>query len=423
MRLSAVLFLAGATLIDPHTHTVEIAGLLVKDGKVVSHVALGSEATVPKEAIQIDLKGKFVMPGLVDLHVHSWGNDSILENGKDDDPGHAAVLARMLYCGVVAALDLGSDPDEIFPLRDKQRANPESVPGAFLFAAGPVLGAWVLKSPDEARHIIHRLAKRKPDVVKLMYDHVGRDAKKGMNRAIFSAAAGEAKKLGLKTVVHIGSWDDAANAVEGGASAITHLFDSEEIPEKLARRMKELGVVEIPTMAVQGDLYRVTKNPAMLEDPLLKNVTPSWFLSEFAKPQKQWKSRARRFFEWQKADIPTDYISIKRLYGAGVELLAGSDAANFATFQGYSAHREIQILNEAGLSAWDALAAGTTRAAAFLGHHYGVAPGDEAELVILGANPVEAVGRTEKVEGVLHLGRYWGPSEREKLKGLMRLEQ
>lgn len=418
MRNWAVLVLAGATLIDPKARTVEVADLMIEDGHVVAKAA---HVNAPSGATRVDLRGKFVMPGLLDLHVHSWGNDSVLEGGRDDDPGHAAVLARSLYAGVVAVLDLGSDPEEIFPLRDRQRANPDSVPGATLFAAGPVNGAWAMPTPAVAKSRIGKLLESKPDVVKLMFDHVNHDPHTGMNSQIFNAAAGVAKKVGVKTVVHIGTWNDAAQAVEGGASAITHLFDSEEIPEKLAKRMHDLHVVEIPTMAVQGDLYRVTEHPAMLEDPLLQAITPPWFLAEFKEPRSKWKARSKHWLQWQKADIAIDFASIKRLMKAGVPLLAGSDAANYATFQGYSAHREIEVLHEAGLPVWDALQAGTTRAAEFVGQHYGIEPGDQAELVVLSASPLLSLHNTTKVEGVVHLGRYWGAAEREKLKPLMGL--
>jgi imidazolonepropionase-like amidohydrolase len=423
MRNWAVLILAGATLIDPKAKTTQIADLLIKDGHVVSVVpAAGASGKTEEGAVRVDLRGKFVMPGLVDLHVHSWGNTSVIEGGRDDEPGRAAVLARMLYAGVVAALDLGTNPDEIFPLRDKQRADPESVPGAALFAAGPVLGTWIIPTPELARERVSQLAKRKPDVVKLMFDHVNSDPGMGMNSRIFNAAAAEARKAGLKTVVHIGTWEDAAQAVEGGASAITHLFDAEEIPVKLARRMKELGVVEIPTMAVQGDLYRVSRNLKMLEDPLLVAVAPPWFLAQFRQPVKNWKARARNWLDWQEADIPVDFVSIKRLLKAGVPLLTGSDAANYATFQGYSEHREIELLHEAGLSVWDALAAGTTRSAGFLGKSFGVEPGDEAELIVLSASPLADIRNTRKVEALVHLGRYWGAAEREKLRPLMTID-
>jgi imidazolonepropionase-like amidohydrolase len=161
----------------------------------------------------------------------------------------------------------------------------------------------------------------------------------------------------------------------------------------------------------------------MLDDPLLKAVTPGWFLAQFRQPIKDWKERAKHWLEWQKADIPVDFQSIKRLSKAGVPLLAGSDAANYATFQGYSAHREVQILKDAGLTTWDALAAGTTRAAEFLGQHYGVEAGDEAELVVLSASPLEDFHNSTKIEAVVHLGRYWGRPELERLRPLMGIEQ
>jgi len=90
---------------------------------------------------------------------------------------------------------------------------------------------------------------------------------------------------------------------------------------------------------------------------------------------------------------------------AGVTILAGSDAANWGTIHGYSLHRELLNLVEAGLSPWQALAASTTDAGAFLGRSFGVQPGDEANLVVLSASPIEDIRNTQQISMVIQHGR------------------
>ena len=82
-------------------------------------------------------------------------------------------------------------------------------------------------------------------------------------------------------------------------------------------------------------------------------------------------------------------------------MLTGTDGGNFGVFQGYSVHRELELLAEAGVSPWAALRAATTDAARFLDRRWGVEPGDEATLLVLEASPVEAIANTKRVHTVI----------------------
>ena len=92
--------------------------------------------------------------------------------------------------------------------------------------------------------------------------------------------------------------------------------------------------------------------------------------------------------------------------------MTGTDAGNLGTFQGYSVHTELALLVEAGLSPWQALAASATVPGEFWGKSFGVQPGDEANLVVLSASPIEDIRNTEKIEMVIHHGKV---VDREKL--------
>ena len=99
------------------------------------------------------------------------------------------------------------------------------------------------------------------------------------------------------------------------------------------------------------------------------------------------------------------YRSTRILADAGVLMLTGTDSGNWGTIQGYSVHRELIKLVEAGLSTWQALAASTVNAGEFLGRNYGVGPGDEANLVVLRASPIEDIANTQEIELVIHHGK------------------
>jgi imidazolonepropionase-like amidohydrolase len=88
-----------------------------------------------------------------------------------------------------------------------------------------------------------------------------------------------------------------------------------------------------------------------------------------------------------------------------VTLLTGTDAGNLGVIQGFSVHREIEKLVDAGLDAWQALAAATTNASALLGRRYGLTAGCEANLVILDASPIDDVRNTQAIRLVIHHGK------------------
>ena len=97
--------------------------------------------------------------------------------------------------------------------------------------------------------------------------------------------------------------------------------------------------------------------------------------------------------------------AVRQLAEARVPILSGTDAGNWGRFFGYSVHRELALLVEAGLTPWQALEASTTLAGRFLGRPYGLDVGDEGSVVVLEASPIEEITHTEKIHLVVHHGK------------------
>ncbi len=396
--------LANANVVDPAARTIRLVDLVIRDGRIVADVD-GQSADET-----LDLKGRWVMPGLADLHVHSWGN-AAPDDKRDEDLGTEAVSRLVLQAGVTTLLDLGGPESEILPLRDKLRAMSPGV-HADLFAAGPVFvqgrrarkgGPRIVRNARDARVQVSQLAAKRPDVIKIIYDHSGGSS--SMSRAVMRAIVEQAHKLGLKTVVHIGTWKDAREATLAGADVITHLYDDEPIPADLPALMKKQGTASMPTMAVQCDFANAVSGPRFWSPRLLTVVTTPALRAAYA-DRAAFDDHARFWLEWQTDYcIKNDFPSLRALAKAGVTLLAGSDSGNIGTFQGYSIHRELQLMVEAGVSPWQALASATTEAGRFLGQHYGVQPGDVANLLVLKASPIPNIQNTLEIERVILRGR------------------
>jgi imidazolonepropionase-like amidohydrolase len=406
--VAAGLLLTNAHLVDPATKTIAVAHVHIEGAKVVE---ISTEPPPGFDGEIVDLQGKYLLPGLVDAHVHSgWNRGPI--GAPDEELGIEETARRMLIAGVTAYLDLGSHANRIFPVRDEQRLGNLAL-AADIYAAGPVFvsigrpgagnGPIIVQTRAEARRELDRLAAKHPDVIKLVFDWARE--RRTMDEEVMRALVGHAQELHLKTVVHIGTWENARLAVDAGATAITHLDDTAEFPEALTEAMAAKHVFSIPTMAVQQDFLDILEDHRLLDNPLLRLVAGEDLLNgyraldpnEFANcPTCRWQREGRKHYG----------ISLSRLAHAGAPIVAGSDSGNLGTFQGFSLHRELILLHQWGLSAWDALAAGTSRAYELLGLNIGFSPGADATFLVLSASPLDDIANTQRIERILFHGQW-----------------
>ena len=403
--------LVGATVLNPADETRRSGVLVIRDGAVV-----GLESAVPGgfAGEVVDVSGAYVIPALADMHTHSFGNAS--PAGPPQMLGTQGAANAALYTGVAFVLDLFSPEAAILPFRDQQRAGGGM--GAEVLAAGPCLTApsghcseygvptRIVDSPESARREVTELAAKNPDVVKVVYDHqaYGGRSMPTVDLPTLEAVVSTAAEHGLKTVVHVGTWQDVVEASRAGAAAVTHTPGPAPMPDDVPAILLEHGTFHIPTLAVQGDYARFVADPALLDDPLLVATVPEG-LREAYRAEGGVPAQFEGWVDWQRTLLDPNLGAVGALASAGVPMLTGTDAGNPAVFQGYSVHREMALLVEAGLDPWAALRAATTDAARFLGRSWGVEPGDEATLVVLDGDPLTDIEATRRIRAVFQRGQ------------------
>lgn len=398
------LALINGIFLDPVSQTQRRGSVVIRNGVIIAQLKRRPD-TFPGKVI--NLEGKWVIPGLIDMHTHSFGNQ--IPGPERDSPGTEEVSRRVLKAGVTGLVDLFGYEEALLEVRDRQRSG--AFIGAEIFTSLSCLTApeghcaeygiptRTMTTPREAASVVTDLAKRGPDVVKIVYQPT--DDQPSIDKATFASAVATASRLGLKTIIHIKTWQDVRDAVSVGATAITHVPRG-DIPADIPGRLADSGTVIIPTLTVGTDFADFLFDPEVLDAPLARRLAPKTLFSAYRDPELTGRYQDRRdTFEKRNA---TTVASIRKLKEAGVTVLAGTDSGNWGTIQGYSVHREMIILTEAGFSPFEALAAATTWAGEFLGIKSGVTPGSRASLVILSASPLDDIRNTQEIELVIHQG-------------------
>lgn len=400
------LALTHATVIDPGSGGVLADGtVVVTDGRIVEVRPSRSERDLPPGARVVDAKGRYVIPGLWDAHVHlSWTSPS--------------ALPILVANGVTTVRDLGSRLAEIDDWRARAAAG--VLVGPRVFRAGPILNGqsfnefqMVPGGPEETRGAVRALKAAGVDFVKI-HRRLPRDS--------FLALAAEARQLGLPLVGHIPTTVSPEEAIDVGMGSIEHAetffegtfragLGSTPLPAALARfrsagapalvaRLAERKTAVTPTLVAYRSLVEFC-DPARPADPRTRYVAAS--------QRREWEGKPRPSSEEcdQVRTTSEELLAFTaQMHAAGVELLAGTDAAG-PRLPGFPLHDELALLVAAGLSPLEALASATSRPAKMLGRtDLGVVrPGALADLVVLEADPLADIANTRKIHGVVLGGR------------------
>ena len=437
---AAPIAFTGATLVDPGTAAVTPDACLVIDGERI--VALGPRAPtpVPPGATVIESKGRWILPGYVDSHVHFFQSGGLYTRPDALDLNRARPYARetemvrarlpdafqrYLRSGITAVLDIGG-PMWNFEMRRLARANPLAPRVA---AAGPLISSVertkldlgdppIVKvaTPDAARELVRRLAAEKADYIKVWFVVDGEGAVERF-RPVLRATAEEARAQGIRLAVHATELEAARAAAEEGAGLLVHSVTDRDVDDRFIALLKERGTILTPTLVVFeryaqtfAQKLRFAREELAWGDPhVIGTLLDLGHLpSEWIPEQLRNAVRMPNFLD-TRAGRPQGQAqrNLKKLQDAGIPIAAGTDAGNVGTIHGPAIFREFALMREAGLTPMQILASATgvaARAWAAKPEFGSLAPGMLADLVVLKSNPVEDIARASDIESVVRGG-------------------
>ena len=397
--------------------------VVVRDGTIVD-LGPSHGVAVPKDALRVEGRGRYLMPGLAEMHGHLPGPNVPEALAQD-------LLFLFVANGVTTVRGMLGYPNSV-ALRDRAARGEFVAPR--LFVASPGFSGQSVTTVDDG---VRRVREYKAAGFDLLKMH------EGLSREVFDAVADTAQAEGIpfgghvadrvgllhafarrmKSIDHLDGYleamglddspfRDAESATR--AQKLVELADERRIPD-LARRAREAGAWNVPTLALWQTFFGGRRADAYVGLPEMKYV-PKTMLEQWAKTRDGQLATFPSAEEGRRVLAVRDKV-LKALADAGAGVVLGSDAPQLFSVPGYSiVLREMPAMVKAGLTPYQVLRSGTRDVAAYFGtlERTGtVAVGRQADLLLLEANPLEDVTHVTRRAGVMLRGRWLPASEIE----------
>jgi len=416
----------GATLIDATGSPRPNAVILVKGDRITA-VGNRDEVPIPSEAQVFDASGKWIVPGLIDAHIHFFQSGGLYTRPDVIDLRNVrpyaeeiawirqripATLARYLASGVTSVMDVGG-PFWTFDVRELANRT-KTAPRVAV--AGPLVATYVpsalqvddpplikVSSPEESRIAVRRVLARHPDLVKFWFIPLPGQSL-ATQSAVVRAAIETSHAAGVRVVVHATQLDVARAAVEVGADILAHSVEDRRVDEAFVQRLKERNVLYVTTIVVNEGYHEVLGQKVKLTD-IERHLGDPEVIATF--------DELRRLPVWKKAwafvwpDPKVMSWNLKRLQQGGVTIAAGTDAGNIGTLHGPALHRELELMAEAGLSPREILIAATQGGARVMGRRDDlgtIEKGKLADFLLLDADPLADITHLRRIYRVVKGG-------------------
>lgn len=390
--------------------------VIVRDGRIEA-MGPADRTSVPSGAARVDGHGRFLMPGLAEMHAH-----------VPSDPDYAReVLFLYMAHGITTIRGMLGHPNH---LTLRAQVNAGEILGPRLWTSGPSVNGRSVPTPDVARRVAREQGAAGYDFIKIH---------PGLTRETFDALDRTADDVGIRFAGHVPTDVGIWRALEAGYWSIDHLdgymdvlvADGATLPEtggwfganyapyvddakigRLARATRDAGVWNVPTQTLMEnyasarDLERLKRRPELKYMPAATRAQwTAW--TERADSTGPGVAVRRRFIEIRRR-------LIRALHEEGAGLVLGSDAPQVWNVPGASAHRELKAIVAAGLTPYEALETGTRNVAEFFGvldRTGTVQAGKWADLILLEANPLTDIANSARLAGVMVRGHWMPRSE------------
>jgi imidazolonepropionase-like amidohydrolase len=435
-----VIALVGATLFDGTGGDPIPDAVVVIERDRIRAAGTRANAPVPAGARVIDVTGRWIVPGLIDAHVHFFQSGGLytrpdiadLRRVRPYADEYASIrtdlddtFRRYLVTGVTSVVDMGG-PMWNFDVRDQAAKTPLSPRVA---VAGPLISTVarpqfdpsdlpILRadSPDHARALVRQQLARRPDLIKL-WAVVTPDRPAEDLPAIARAVIEESHAAGVRVAIHATELETARMVAGLGCDILVHAVTDKLVDDDFVKLLRDKHIVTIPTLVVYEGYGGVLGGQPELSDFEARYGNPeriaSW--AELAHVQDAATAEAgRKRKQRMEATIPIAASNVKKLHDGGAPIAAGTDAGNIGTLPGVSLHRELQAMVKAGLSPRDVLLSATRDAAKVFGSKAEtgtVTQGAAADLLVVDLSPLADIANLQRIAYVVKGGAVLQPSE------------
>ena len=379
---------------------------VVVTGDRITAVGPAKTAKVPDGATRIDGQGKYLMPGLAEMHGHIPGGNAPREFVDN-------VLFLYVAGGVTTVRGMQGAPGQI-DLREAAKRGEIVAPNLYL--AGPQFSGGSVKSAEDA---IARVKQQKSEGWDLL------KVQEGLSVPAYDAMAKTAKQVGIRFGGHVPDDVGLLHAMDMGQETFDHIdgyveqLDGRAKPvedkalQDLVQRTKKAGAWIVPTMFV----WETLQGPVTLESRTglaELRYMPAAQVEQWTRGLDSRLKNPQYDAAQAKLHIDNRMKILKALQDGGARILLGSDAPQQFNVPGFSIHREMRRMADAGISAYEVVKSGTANVGQYFKAQdaFGtIAVGQRADLILVDANPLENVSNVEKRSGVMVRGRWLPASE------------
>ena len=393
--------------------------VVVRDG-VITAAGPADDVDVPRGATVIDGTGRFLMPGLAEMHAHVPPGDNPPRQDVED------ILFLYVANGITTIRGMLGSDYQIPLAAEIQRGE---VLGPNFYVGAPSLNGGTARTPEQAETLIrthaeagYHLQKIHPGVPLAAWDRMVEVADEvGFTfggHVPADVGLVHAMETGMSTVDHLDGYvqaiasDDVQAQVNAGTISLGGLargVDDARLAE-IVQLTIDHDVYVVPTMYLWENLYGAPDADRILRQPEMKYVSPG--------TREGWRRRAGTGREGADVYLALRKRVLKELSDAGAKILMGTDSPQLFNVPGFALHRELEVMTDAGMSNYEILKSGTATVGEYVAAHLGldgdfgtIAPGQRADLVLLGSNPLVDLANLFDRVGVMVRGRWVSRAE------------